>query len=155
MGPGILTLGEYSTWRELCHRVKTTPGDAAREAAALMAASLALPSDGVLIPVPSHLGYADSTLILCEELSMLTGLPVADVLRGAERDSLYVLKRTLGAVPAGFDAGFHLVSGLPAGLRPLLVDNVIGTGFTMRSALAVVPDGIPCTLAVDYSKCRL
>ena len=47
---------------------------------------------------------------------------------------------------------FRLKSGLPSGLKPILVDNVISTGTTMKAALSAVPDGIPCSIAIDYAR---
>ena len=155
LGLEILALGDYSAFREICHKVKTSYHPFVRKAASMMAALLTLPSDGVLIPMPSHLGYATDTLDLCEELSSMTGLPVMDILRGDMRESLYNLKSLTGEIPADVHLGFRLTRDLPVGLRPLVVDNVIGTGFTMKSALALIPDGVPCTLAVDTRKCTL
>ena len=154
-GLEILCLGHYSAYRDICHGVKTSFAPVVREAAAMMAASLALPSDGVLIPMPSHQGYATDTLALCLELSALSGLPVMDILRSDPHESVYNLKSRTGFVPSGLHLGFRLTGDVPSGLRPLVVDNVIATGFTMKSALALIPDGIPCTLAVDSLKCTL
>lgn len=154
-GLEILCLGHYSAYREICHGVKTSSAPVVREAAAMMAASLALPSDGVLIPMPSHLGYATDTLALCKELSELSGLPVMDILRSDPHESVYHLKTHTGSLPFGLHLGFRLTGDVPSSLRPLVVDNVIATSFTMKSALALIPDGIPCTLAVDSLKCTL
>ena len=154
-GLEILSLGDYSAYRELCHKVKSSYRPFAREAAGMMAASLALPSDGCLIPMPSHLGYATDTLALCEELAALTGLPVLDILCGDVRESVYNLKSITGEIPTDVHLGLRLTRDLPSGLRPLVVDNVIATGFTMNAALALIPNGIPCTLAVDSRKCTL
>ena len=154
-GLEILCLGHYSAYSDICHGVKTSFAPVVREAAGMMAASLALPSDGVLIPMPSHLGYATDTLALCKELFELSGLPVMDILRSDPHESVYNLKSRTGFVPSGLHLGFRLTGDVPSGLRPLVVDNVIATGFTMKSALALIPDGIPCTLAVDSLKCTL
>ena len=154
-GLEILCLGHYSAYRDICHGVKTSFAPVVREAAAMMAASLALPSDGVLIPMPSHLGYATDTLALCKELFELSGLPVMDILHGDMRESIHNLKSLTGEIPSDISLGFRLTRDVPCGLRPLVVDNVIATGFTMKSALALIPDGIPCTLAVDSLKCTL
>ena len=121
----------------------------------MMADLLTLPSDGVLIPMPSHLGYATDTLDLCKELSSLTGLPVMDILYGDMRESVHNLKSVTGEIPTDISLGFHLTRDVPSGLRPLVVDNVIGTGFTMKAALTLIPKCIPCTLAVDYRRCTL
>ena len=100
--------------------------------------------------MPSHLGYATDTLRLCNEISSLTGLPVMNALMGNERESLYYLKRNGEIVPDLSFFGFHLVRDIPAGLTPVIVDNVIATGQTMKAALAAVRKAIPCAIAVDY-----
>ena len=154
-GLEILALGDYSAYRDICHKVKTSYRPFIREAAGMMADLLGLPSDGVLIPMPLHLGYATDTLDLCNELSGLTGLPVMDILHGDMRESVHKLKSLTGEIPADFNLGLRLTHDVPVGLRPLVVDNVIGTGFTMKAALALIPECVPCTLAVDYRRCTL
>ena len=154
-GLEILALGDYSAYRDICHKVKTSYRPFLREAAGMMADLLTLPSDGVLIPMPSHLGYATDTLDLCRELSSLTGLPVMDILHGDMRESIHNLKSLTGEIPTDISLGFRLTRDVPSGLSPLVVDNVIGTGFTMKAALALIPECIPCTLAVDYRRCTL
>ena len=154
-GLEILALGDYSAYRDICHKVKTSYRLFLREAAGMMADLLTLPSDGVLIPMPSHLGYATDTLDLCKELSSMTGLPVMDILHGDIRESIHNLKSLTGKIPTDISLGFRLTRDVPSGLSPLVVDNVIGTGFTMKAALALIPECIPCTLAVDYRRCTL
>lgn len=148
----MLTLGDYSLQRELCHRVKTSSLPSLREAASKLAEGLDFPADGLLIPIPSHLGFATDTLLLCNELSRLTGLPVCDVLSCSGHESLYLLKKAGFPLPDCQSLDFRLKAQLPAGLRPLLVDNVISTGTTMKAALSAVPDGIPCSIAIDYAR---
>lgn len=154
-GLEILALGDYSAYRDICHKVKTSYRPFLREAAGMMADLLTVPSDGVLIPMPSHLGYATDTLDLCKELSSLTGLPVMDILHGDMRESIHNLKSLTGEIPTDISLGFRLTRDVPSGLSPLVVDNVIGTGFTMKAALALIPECIPCTLAVDYRRCTM
>lgn len=98
-GLEILALGDYSAYRDICHKVKTSYRPFVREAAGMMAASLSFPSDGILIPMPSHLGYATDTLDLCKELSSMTGLPVMDILHGDMRESVHKLKSLTGEIP--------------------------------------------------------
>ena len=60
------------------------------------------------------------------------------------------------AILAGIiSLGLCLCGDLPAGVTPLLVDNVIGTGLSMKAALALVPSGVPCTIAVDTRRMSL
>ena len=148
-GLEILSVGEYSIYRELCHRVKTGELSSIQEAAYLMAERISFLSTRILIPMPSHLGYATDTLRLCNEISILTGLPVVNALMGNERESLFYLKRNGEKVPDLAFFGFHLVRDIPAELTPVIVDNVIATGQTMKAALTAVPTGVPCSIAVD------
>ena len=149
-GLEILSVGEYSTYRDLCHRVKTGERSSLQEAAHMMAERISFLSTRILIPMPSHLGYATDTLRLCNEISSLTGLPVMNALMGSERESLYYLKRNVEEVPDLSFFGFHLVRDIPAELTPVIVDNVIATGQTMKAALSAVRKAIPCAIAVDY-----
>lgn len=151
----ILTLGDWSLHGDLARRVKGGDPSVIREAAGMMASTLALPPDGVLIPVPSHLGRATDMLLLSQAISELTGLPVLDILCGPERTSVYHLKKAGMPLPDPSALGLRLHGDLPCGVTPLLVDNVIGTGLTMKAALDLVPSGVPCTLAVDYRRMSL
>ena len=154
-GLEILSVGEYSTYRDLCHRVKTGERSSIQEAAHLMAERIPFLLTSVLIPMPSHLGYASDTLRLCNEISSLTGLPVIDALLGNKRESLYHLKRNGMVVPDSSFFGYHLVRDIPAYLTPVIVDNVIATGQTMKAAIAAVMKAIPCAIAVDNRLIRL
>ena len=78
-----------------------------------------------------------------------------DILHGDMRESIHNLKSLTGEIPKDISLGFRLTREVPSGLRPLVVDNVIGTGFTMKAALDLIPGCIPCTLAVDYRRCTL
>lgn len=144
----ILTLGEYEFHRELCHQVKTSI-QATKEAAKRMSQGIRFPSDGILIPVPSHTGHATYTTLLCKEISALTGLPFRDALSCNEHDSLYQLKKSNSPLPHPKSLNFHLKAEIPQKLTPILVDNVIASGTTMTAALLAIPNGIPCSIAVD------
>ena len=118
-------MGDYSAYRDICHKVKTSYRPFLREAAGMMADLLTLPSDGVLIPMPSHLGYATDTLDLCKELSSLTGLPVMDILHGDMRESIHNLKSLTG-VSSKVD--FHQ-SGIEKGTRERVRSKVTKFGY--------------------------
>lgn len=151
----ILTLGDYSLYREVANSVKSCDPSVIREAAGMIVSSLTLPHDGVLIPVPSHLGHATDMLLLSREISAMTGLPVLDLLRGPKRISIHLLKKAGMTLPEPGALGLYLCGDMPDGVTPLLVDNVIGTGLTMKAALALLPSGVPCTLAVDTRRMSL
>lgn len=151
----ILTLGDYSLYRGVVNSVKSCDPSVIREAAGMITSSLSLPHDGVLIPVPSHLGHATDMLLLSREISLMTGLPVLDILRGSERMSIHLLKKSGMSLPEPDALGLYLCGEMPVGMTTLLVDNVIGTGVTMKAALALLPSGVPCTLAVDTMRMSL
>ena len=134
--------------RPLQHMLKAG-GEQGEEAARLMALDMApfLPEDALLVPMPSRHGHGGAGLQLAEALSSLTGHPVVDVLRGRKRPSLYTLKKR-GTDPSSVDLGLYLADELPAG-TPVIVDNVVGTGHTARSALQAVPGAIVLVHALD------
>lgn len=150
-GSGLFTLGSYSDYKTLCHSLKADDSLAIREAAALMASGLVLPQDSILIPMPSHLGYATNTLLLADAISELTGVPVMDALRGNCRCSVYDAKRHGHTVTAE-ELGFGLKMDVPAGLRPFILDNVVATGLTAGAAIGVLPEASVIALAVDMDK---
>lgn len=131
--------------RELHHALKA--GDEA--AAYRMAVDMAphVPADAVLIPMPSRTGSGGAGPLLTRYLSELTGRPVADVLRGTSRRSLYDAKRD-GVDPRDIDLGLYLTGPVPAG-TPVVVDNVVGSGHSARSAIGVLPDAKVLVHAVD------
>jgi len=94
--------------------------------------------DAVLVPMPSSAGRGGAGLWLATALHQLTGRPVVEALRGRPRMSVYAAKKQ-GISPT-FDLGFKQQGRLPAG-RITIIDNVVGTGHTARSALRAFPSG--------------
>lgn len=131
--------------RDLQHALKAGSGVAAYRMALEMAPHV--PSDAVLVPIPSSRGYGGAGLLLAEHLAALTGRPVADVLRGRPRESLHALKK-IGVDPTRVDLGFHLIGPLPPG-TPVLVDNVFSSGHTALEARRAVPGALVLVHAVD------
>jgi predicted amidophosphoribosyltransferase len=126
--------------RQLAHAVKSGDETAIVRAAEEMA--LLVPPGAVLVPVPGRTGKATVARRLAEVIAARTGAPVADVLQGAERESLYDLKRR-GVTPSPTSLGIRRVGELPPG-TPVLVDNVVATGTTAAAAataLAAPPGG--------------
>lgn len=129
--------------RKLCHLVK----DGDEEAIRIMAERMCqlVPSDSILVPIPSRYGYATSTLRLADEIARLTGTPVADILKGNNRESNYLAKKQ-GHPLHVEDMGFHKTGDID--LTPCFVDNVCDTGVTMKAAF----DVFGCGLGLVYSK---
>lgn len=121
--------------RETAHAIKCCEWWAIAQAAVFLSRQVG--KDDLLIPIPGRHGYPVQTLFLSIEISRITRATVWPGMRSKNRPSLYDLK-TAGINPAGFDFGFYLLGVLPAAKKYWLVDNVIGTGSTMRAALDAV-----------------
>lgn len=107
-----------------------------------------IPQNSVLVPVPGHHGYADHTLLLANEINSIIGIPVADVLKGKERKSLYQAKKD-GTLLSEDDLTFRLCGILPDCCTPVILDNVVGTGTTVLSAAKAIGYGRVVVFAVD------
>ena len=90
--------------------------------------------EDVLIPMPSRFGFATDTQKLAEKISEKTGAKVFDCLVGKKRESIYELKKTNQDV-SEFEFDFQINCEIPKARNYFIVDNVIGTGTTMKNAL--------------------
>lgn len=153
LDPRMTVVGEYyspdNVLRSICHGIKEGDPDAISEAAVLMS-DLVSPGD-TLVPVPSRHGYATTTLELARRISGIAGCAVADILGGADRRSLYELKKELppGQFPSGDILGMRLKGDPPE--NPVIVDNVIATGTTAKAALDTLPGSRLIALAYASS----
>lgn len=112
-----------------------------------MASLLTRGKPWVLVPVPGHHGYAEETTKLCRSISMVTGIPVCDVLRGNDRESNYLAKKN-GRPLNEAQLGFVQVKPLPIGCMPVVVDNVVDTGVSAKAAVHAMGKGIVLTYAM-------
>lgn len=144
----ISVVGEYYTQdnilRSLCHGIKDGNADDIARAARLMA-KLVRPGD-TLVPIPSRTGVATTAKLLAEAISKITGAPVADILKGASRKSMYEMKKG-GTIPGEEFLGLHIEGEPPE--NTVFVDNVVATGTTARAALRLVPGSRLIALAND------
>lgn len=100
-----------------------------------------IPTNAVLVPMPSHTGRATYTKDLCRLIARETAAEVCDYLRGKERETLYNLKRQgRHVLPAKL--GFYLSQPLPAGKRVIIIDNVVATGTTAAAAVRAIGGGV-------------
>jgi len=120
--------------RELAHKVKVGDPAAIKKMAQDMAKRL--PDGATLVPVPSRSGTATVTRQLADEISNITGSPVADVIKGDARGSWYDAKK--GGAGVAPDFKFKL-SGEPP-KNPVLIDTVKDTGATLDQARKVIPN---------------
>lgn len=145
---GIIATKTYdATAKPLHHRLKDGDPAAAEQMAREMAPHV--PRDAVLVPMPGRKGSGGAGLLLANHLAKLTGRPVADVLRGKDRASLYEHKKA-GGDPGTIDLGFHQKGSLPKG-TPVVVDNVVGTGTSARAAQAAIPGAVVLVHAIDHT----
>ena len=141
-------VGEYYTpsLREMAKGIKAGDMTAIRMAAREMASLI--PAGAVLVPIPSHTGKAVQTRALAEELAVLTGTRVVDLLSGRPRQSSYELKYQ-GVVMQAADMGFRLNAAPDAKASYFLVDNVVASGNTAKAGLDLIPRAKILALAID------
>lgn len=124
---------------ETAHAMKEGANWAIYRAAAEMVQYI--PSNAVLVPMPSHTGKATYTLELCKRIARETAAEVCDYLRGRERETLYNLKKQgRHILPAKL--GFYLSQPLPTDKRVIIIDNVVATGTTAAAAVRAIGGGI-------------
>ena len=100
-----------------------------------------IPTNAVLIPMPSHTGRATYTKELCRLIARETAAEVRDILRGSERETLYTLKKQ-GRHIMPKKLGFYVTEPAPTDRRILIIDNVVATGTTAAAAVQAVGRGI-------------
>ena len=125
---------------------------ALQEAVDLMAPRI--PANAVLVPVPSHLGYATDTLTLAKALGERTGVPVVDILKSAPRERQYDVKKTTGHPLTAGQLGIYMEGELPKGKMPFVIDNVVNSGNTAEACVKALGYGIVYSLASAVSQER-
>lgn len=140
----------YPSAEEPNHPVRLTAhalrrGDKAAIERAAKEMAKGLPWGAVLVPMPDHTGRADATLRLAQAIAVeakrrAAGLGkkffdvrVVDMLRGKPRERQYLRKKAGEPPLTGAALGLRMVGEMPKG-QLYVVDNVIGTGATMRAA---------------------
>lgn len=130
--------------REICHASKQEQVLSIETASTLMAPHIQ--PDATLVPVPSRHGYATQTLELAQHISNLLGCPIADVVKGKARKSLYEIKKYGGTFKCE-DFDFSIIGD--CGKSPLIIDFVFATGLTVASIAKLIPNVSAFVLARD------
>lgn len=146
----------YEEVRWICHGVKVnhhgTPIEKVDEICA------ALPKDSILIPIPGHQGTPSHAAGLAEDVVRRsthfhkTVLSLPDLLTAEPRESLCEAKhngkdiKDIAVAYACREGDMkELKDFISMGYAPVLLDNVIDTGTTLRAAQEAV--GLPCLAA--------
>lgn len=124
---------------ETAHAMKEGANWAIYKAAAEMVKYI--PTNAVLVPMPSHTGRATYTLELCKRIARETAAEVCDYLKGTPRETLYSLKKQ-GRKPTPKKLGFYLSQPIPSGKRVIIIDNVVATGTTAAAAVRAIGGGV-------------
>jgi len=139
----LIWFGRYEGWlRHLARGVRDMDAECVQKAAQLF--GIMLPSDAVVVPMPSHKGRADVMLDVAEA----TGHKVVDCLRCEPHESNYTQKKH-GFAPC--EIKMRVKGAKPKG-DVFIIDNVIASGVTAAAALSAMPDAHVCALA--YSPFR-
>lgn len=143
--PFVSAGGYRGKMQKLAHGVKTRDPKVIAEVADLMASLI--PKDAVLVPAPSHTGEATDMLDLAQAISERTGAPVANVLKSVKRGSQYDAKNA-GKPLSASELGITVTGEpLPAGLLPVVIDNVVDTGNTAEACVKALGKGVVASLA--------
>lgn len=133
--------------RKVAYGLKAGLADDIAKAAPEMARMV--PSDAVLVPMPSHNGYAEETIPLANAIAKIANVPVANVLKGKKRISMYDAKKS-HTIPSRKELALSVKGDLPKGRRVFVVDNVVNTGMTAREAVDAL-DGKAVVISYAYS----
>lgn len=92
----------------------------------------------VLVPMPSHIGYATTMLDLCVRIGELVKInAVLDCLKCIPHESSHVQKLRMGLPP---EIHMSTKGRLPTGENTIIIDNTVCTGATASAALDVIPN---------------
>ena len=123
----------------------------------------ALPQKSILIPVPSHKGYATYTLDLALAVARQTLLRgknahVEDIVESAPRDLFYEQKKE--RIEPSFSFTFKKGKSLETlktrrekfGYEIIAIDNVVDTGYTARTILSLLNATKIAAIGTNYKK---
>lgn len=128
----------YYQVRHLAHKVKAGDLESIDIAANLLFKYV--PSNSILIPIPSHNGRATYTLQLARSIAKKSNSRVLDILSSPEREMLYNIKKKNKMNPNNVDLGFSseynqkVYNLLHSARNIILIDNVVDSGTTYKQS---------------------
>ena len=140
------SVAPYPIVRQLAHGLKDGDYASICKAAELMADGIREMAAGrncVLVPIPNHHGRAVYTKTLANEISRRTGIPTWDILSCRPHMPLHYAKKN-DLKPEGIYLKLNLYRQVPEQFTPIVIDNVLDTGYTAGAAIKAV--GHPNTM---------
>ena len=140
------SVAPYPKVRQLAHGLKDGDYASICKAADMMADGIREMAAGrncVLVPIPNHHGRAVYTKTLANEISRRTGIPMWDILSCRPHMPLHYAKKN-DLKPEGIYLKLNLYRQVPEQFTPIVIDNVLDTGYTAGAAIKAV--GHPHTM---------
>lgn len=140
------SVAPYPKVRQLAHGLKDGDYASICKAADMMADGIREMAAGrncVLVPIPNHHGRAVYTKTLANEISRRTGIPTWDILSCRPHMPLHYAKKN-DLKPEGIYLKLNLYRQVPEQFTPIVIDNVLDTGYTAGAAIKAV--GHPSTM---------
>ena len=140
------SVAPYPKVRQLAHGLKDGDYASICKAAEMMADGIREMAAGrncVLVPIPNHRGRAIYTKTLANEISRRTGIPAWDILSCRPHMPLHYAKKN-DLKPEGIYLKLNLYRQVPEQFTPIVIDNVLDTGYTAGAAIKAV--GHPNTM---------
>ena len=134
------SVAPYPKVRQLAHGLKDGKQESILQAADMMASNIKEMAAGkqcVLVPVPNHHGRAEYTKTLAEELTQRTGIPTWDIVTVRPHMPLHYAKQN-DLKPEGIYLKLNLSKQVPQQYTPIIVDNVLDTGYTAGSVAKAI-----------------
>ena len=140
------SVAPYPKVRQLAHGLKDGDYASICRAADMMAdgiRGMAAGCDCVLVPIPNHHGTGVYPQTLANEMSRRTGTPTWDILSCRPHMPLHYAKKN-DLKPEGIYLKLNLYRQVPEQFTPIVIDNVLDTGYTAGAAIKAV--GHPHTM---------
>lgn len=142
----MIWFGRYEGWlRWLCKGVQVGDSECIKKSAKLF--DLMLPDECVVIPMPSHQGFATRMADVCHELYKLNRhRSWFDCLYSNAHEPNYLQKKngTPDPISMGLRASYYDIEDYE---HRFIIDNVIASGVTASAALEAIPSAMVCAIA--------